>query len=527
MLHTTKPLDQSPTKAAPPPNKFSAVHVNRVLRTIGGGTPQERQALWLRAVAKRTSALRPDLETGIQDILGVHPADEDLLQGLTIGEIGVCYEALLAEADANGRRSSGQFFTPDDAANFMAEQSLQFPAGIWIDPCCGVGNLAWHLAATRNNPGTFTRDSLMLIDMDEVALQSAVALISAQFLAPGDIEGLYKLRENSKCRNFLSPEPLPKFDFAILNPPYARTAENINFESSKSRDLSAYFLEKVSSISRGYISVTPASYLSAPKFETLRRVVNANSAGGKIFIYDNVPDTLFRGYKYGSANTSKTNFVRAAITVSKPEDRGWLTTPILRWQSTHRREMFKQSPLLLTPRRIGPHGEWTKLYPELVKTWDYLAGQRTSVADLTVDWETEFHLDVGLTPRYFISAAYRNLSRSSKSILYFKNESDRDHAATVLNSSVPYIWWRVLDGGVTLPKRILNSTPLPPIQGVKELARELRASESNSIVTKLNAGKLNENVKHPVGIVNLLNSRLLPTGAGLEMLYSNNMFPLS
>ncbi|NMX12561.1 SAM-dependent DNA methyltransferase, partial [Mobiluncus mulieris] len=63
--------------------------------------------------------------------------DTNPLEGLSIGEIAVCYEALLATLDSRRRRSAGQFFTPDDAAAFMAVQSRDFPVGTWLDPCCG------------------------------------------------------------------------------------------------------------------------------------------------------------------------------------------------------------------------------------------------------------------------------------------------------------------------------------------------------------------------------------------------------
>ena len=226
-------------------------------------------------------------------------------------------------------------------------------------------------------------------------------------------------------------------------------------------------------------------------------------------------------------NTSSTNFVRAAITVCSPEDTFWRITPIIRWRSADRPRIFELAPALLAERQIGPDGEWVKLLPELADMWKELSAQQTTVRDLVVKQETPYSLTVGMTPRYYISAAYRNLSRGSKSILYFPTEEARDQAFLTLNSSIPYLWWRGLDGGVTLPRRVLMSTPVPLVplkeKPFAELVRELRDTEDGSITTKLNAGKINENVKRDPNLVSRLTEALLGASYDLSALYTENM----
>jgi hypothetical protein len=257
-------------------------------------------------------------------------------------------------------------------------------------------------------------------------------------------------------------------------------------------------------------------------------VLDRTSDGGDIYVFDNVPDTLFRGYKFGSNNTSKTNFVRAAITVCKPGATEWQVTPIIRWQASARARMFEECASLLAPLRLGPHGEWAKLGRGLQNVWDALLNETETISDLVTSDETEYTLDVALTPRYYISATHRTLDRGSKATLHFRTAADRDRAAIVLNSSVPYLWWRALDGGVTLPRRVLMSVPVPRISGVyQELLDRLRASEDANLVTKLNAGRENENVKHPEDLVEALNDVVLPAGRDLRLLYANSMFPLA
>lgn len=507
--------------------RFSATTVTRVVKSLSASTQSETRQRWLQTVAARVVALRPDLAESLLDVLQVKPAETDLIRGMTIGEVGVCYEALLAGLNKATRKAAGQFFTPDDAAEFMAQQAVVFPAGVWMDPCCGVGNLSWHLAAAQDDPKSFVRDSLILIDRDPTALRSAVALLAADYLGEGDTGGVAALWERSCVRDFLSRETLPPHDYVIVNPPYARDRVRSGFSTSKAQELYAYFIERVACTSTGFVAVTPASYLAAPKFAAVRDVLEQRMRGGDVFVFDNVPDTLFRGYKFGSSNTSKTNFVRAAITVCSPEATGWEITPILRWKSVSRETMFARCSVLLSPRVVGPHGEWVKLFPEHHNAWDYLRTLPDSVGSLTTREQTPYSLTVGLTPRYYISAAFRELERGSKATLYFASAETRDRAAVALNSSIPYLWWRALDGGVTLPRRVLNSVPVPSAtKNTTRLARTLEDAEGLSLTIKLNAGKQNENVKHPRSLIAELDEECFPSSVvpPMDRLYSEDMF---
>lgn len=511
------------------PRPFRAAEVTRVVEGLLEPTRASSLRNWRRAVAATTAAKRPDLAPALAHTLEAQPFEDgtDPLKNFTIGEISVCYEALIAALDSDRRKASGQYFTPDDAARFMAGQSANFPEGTWLDPCCGVGNLAWHLADSQEQSATFVRERLSLIDRDETALRSAVALIGADFLMEGDEGGLAALHQRSHVRDFLHGSALPAHDFVIANPPYARAAYRPDMKTGVTRELYANFLERIATQSRGLIAVTPASYLSALKFEPLRTILDTETEGGRVFVFDNVPDTLFRGYKFGSTNTSKTNFVRAAITVCAPGVQGWSLTPIIRWKALNRAKMFQLAPTLLTPRHLGPSGEWVKIHPDLAQLWESLSATRTVLSDLVVPRKTEFSLCVATTPRYYISAAYRDLRRASKVTLYFANEDERDRAALVLNSSIPYLWWRGLDGGVTLPRRVLASVPIPltgPLtKEQKRLAQTLRDTEESALVTKLNAGNVNENVKRDPALVQELNEELLGQMPDLRVLYSEDM----
>lgn len=508
---------------------FSASAVTRTVRDLLADTKAQTRRNWLRAVVTSSAAQRQDLAGAVAQMLDADPFEDghNPLEGLTIGEVGVCYEALMAMSDSAGRKAAGQYFTPDDAARFMAQQSTEFPAGTWMDPCCGVGNLSWHLAAVQADPAEFVRDRLVLVDIDRTALLTAVALIGTDYLAEGDAEGLQALHERAVVRDFLARKALPEHDYVIVNPPYGRTQTRPGLSTQDTREFFAYFLERVAASSRGFIAVTPASYLSAPKFQVLRDVLDEETGGGRVFVFDNVPDTLFRGYKFGSSNTSSTNFVRAAITVCAPGDESWQVTPIIRWRSVNRARVFTLAPELLAPRQVGPAGEWAKLAPELLPAWEALREVPRTLKDMVVRQATPYSLTVGMTPRYYISAAFRDLDRGSKATLHFRTEQERDQAALALNSSIPYLWWRVLDGGVTLPRRVLLSTPIPdvPVEEEKfaDLVQDLQDTEDDSITTKLNAGRHNENVKRDPALVRRLNEALLGTAPDLRSLYTEDM----
>jgi|GEM_PF-6152719 len=435
--------------------------VTAAIRALYSPDKRATQANWLGAVAALVAAQRHnDLASQLVNHLGAVPLETNLLDGMSIGEIGVIYEALVALSDHRTRRSQGQYFTPDDVAAFMASHASRFPEGVWLDPCCGVGNLSFHLAAAMPDSGAFVARRLSLIDLDPIALKTAQALLIANFANDGDFDALPALVRRSHVRDFLDTAELPSHEFAIVNPPYARTTRDERFVSAEAGELYAYFLERVASESNGFIAITPASHLGGVKYASLRGLLG-RLPGGDVFVFDNVPDTCFRGYKYGSTNTSKTNFVRAAITVVAPSDSAWRITPILRWAAKSRRRMWEGAPSLLLPRRKGPGGEWAKVMPGTETVWDALAGSEHRLRDLVSKVETPYRLHIASTPRYYITATKRDLDRGSKHVLYFATQNAMDEAYVLLNSSLPYWWWRCIDGGdhVTLANATCHPDP--------------------------------------------------------------------
>lgn len=502
---------------------------SRAISTLRGTDRDVVQANWLAALGRFVLDLRPDIGLQIAEYLGQPPTDANVLHGLTIGDLSVVYEALLALSDHGSRKNAGQFFTPDDVAEFMAAFGAEFDSEKrWIDPCCGVGNLAWHLSSRIGDTSAeFIRDRLVLVDRDPVALKSAVAIMVASFAAWDDKSALPSLAANSYVRDFLSDEKLPEYDFAILNPPYARSTDYSGYTTAPSRDLYAFFFERILRTSKGYIAITPASFLTGGKYSALRELLDDQPHGGKVFVFDNVPDTCFRGFKFGSTNTSKTNFVRAAVTVSHHGLSDWTTTPILRWASASRARMFANAETFLTRRRKTSMDTWVKLMPGSDKLWDSLSEGQETLLDLTSSDATTWRLDVASTPRYYISASTRMLDRSSKHVLYFRNETDLNTAYAVLNSSLAYWWWRSVDGGITLSRRALHTMPIPAFAKPLDMAltQALRQSDEADVVSKLNAGRQNENVRRSIDLRRRVDETVLgEVPSWTTLLYAADMF---
>jgi len=469
---------------------------------------------WLSILATHISS-RPELNYILQndvfrktDIL-----DKDLLAGLSIGEIGVLYEYSVSRVDPKSRKDNGQYFTPDDVAIFMADYQSTFPDGIWLDPCCGVGNLSWHLVARQDSPEYFLLNNIFLSDRDELALLIARTLLTAAF--QNEITNLFEAIESKFIVfDFLSVADygddgvfktsdelsrIPSHDFVIVNPPYLAVKQDHRFESANAGDLYAYFLENIIKTSRGFISVTPQSFTNAGKFKILRRLLLSKFSDLTIFAFDNVPANIFRGIKFGSKNSNKANSIRAAIMIARPGEGQHRISSLLRWKNDERQALF-----LLAPYSLSVCTFTEEYFPKIGIGYEKLyelTHQAPKLREICVSQPTDYPLYVPSSPRYYISALKAPVNRASFHTIHFPNAESRDKAYLILNSSLAYWWWRVRDGGMTLSLETLMSTPLSPVVLDENLIQKLGRSEQTNRVYKQNAGQVQENVKHDLKLL--------------------------
>ena len=451
--------------------------------------------------------------------------DADILDSLSIGEIGTLYEFSLTLINRDKRKQQGQYFTPDDVAQVMAKKTLSFPEGkIWVDPCSGVGNLSFWLVKLQKDPESFLINKLYLIDKDAFALFIARTLFTLAF--QNKSKNLFlDIAPRFIVADFLFSSNLPAFDFAILNPPYVEVEPDNKFETAKARNLYAYFLERVIKLSKGFISISPQTFTHAQRFRSLRQLLLTNMKDISIYCFDNVPDTIFRGIKFGSTNTNKVNSTRAAIIVAKAESKfpSFRITPLLRWRAQERPKMLEHIDDYLTNVEPSPD-IFPKIQKDLLPLYKDIRKIKKCLANIVSSRQTRYKLIVPSTPRYFISALRREVRRSSFRILYFYNKQDYDLAYLLLNSCFAYWWWRINDGGMTISEKtllslpILDNIPIDPL-----LISELEQSELTNRVVKRNAGKDNENVKHNTELVEKIDQRLFPKFApALKRLHNNS-----
>jgi hypothetical protein len=468
---------------------------------------------------------------------GVQAASQNLLAGLSIGDIGVLYEYSVAYLDPASRKKNGQYFTPDDVAVLMATEAKKFPKGVWLDPCSGIGNLSWHLVNLQSDPEAFLRKYIVLSDRDALALLIARVLFTISF--ERDSKNLfYDIQEKFVVFDFLSVSDtqtlgpnesglaqIPAHDFVIVNPPYLAIEQDSRFETGRAGDLYAYFLENIIKTSRGFVSVTPQSFTNAEKFRPLRNLLIRSFPNITIYVFDNVPANLFRGIKFGSKNTNTANSVRAAITIAKSGKAEHRISSLLRWRSDQRQQLFSSLDLFLATIRLT-EDYFPKVNPVFLKLYlESTGSQHQTLGALCASRPTEFELHVPTSPRYFISALKQPVDRSSQRTLYFRTKKDMDMAYLLINSSYMYWWWRVRDGGMTLSQETLFSLPVPSFANSAALVKKLEESEKVNKVYKQNAGAPRENVKHPQELVFQVTNLVKPAWAkSLLLTHENSEF---
>lgn len=440
-------------------------------------------------------------------------ATSDVLRHLTVGEVSFLYEYSLAYNNRSKRKDEGQYFTPDDVSQFLAGHARNFPKNItWVDPCSGIGNLSYWLVKQQRSPEQFVQNNLYLIDKDPLALLIARVLFTLAFQK--DEPRLFtKLAPRFVCRDFLTATDLPAFDAAILNPPYVSGVKMNAFKTAPTGNLYAYFLERVAShCPAGYISITPQTFTNAQSFRSLRSIILAAHNNLDVFCFDNIPDNIFSGIKFGSVNTNKVNSTRAGVIVAtqgtQPAHR---ITPLLRWRTHERAQMLESAADFLASAAFTEN-LFPKVSKELRSFYDDVMTFATRLHDVVTEQSTDYALQVPTTPRYFISANKSPVQRTSYKILYFASEHDMNRAYVVLNSSYMYWWWRVNDGGMTISEKTLLTLPLPDVNArhMRDMVTALERSEQTSKVVKRNAGKATENVKHPAELVQKLTHMLFP-----------------
>lgn len=499
---------------------------------------------WIAYVAHIVAVLRPDLSLNgsldINETIKTSIIDEH--RETILEDADELYEYGLAYADKDNKKKLGQYYTPTDTALFMSEVLLDLVDNIMtfhdvkrvIEPCCGTGRLITSLLTEMESRDIDVWDvicnKLLLCDIDETALMIAQAGILVRFApidASIDISGTNSTIR-CYCGDFLA-DGAPSVcadDIVIQNPPYGRVdGSRYHYETSRINDWYPMFLERISGAAAA-VSITPQSFIGAPSYASLRKVLDERS-GGRIWSYDIVPSGMFCGRKHGIFNTNHANSVRAAIVLTSSENKGkgFVTAPMLRWHADERPSLFEASRDVMPsemPDVCSEHGAepWMKAPYVIKKMFDRMMlqsdtttiGNISTIVDSDVTEGNVIYIPTSL--RYYTSASRRRPLRSSMTALSFDDETDMCLAYLTLNSTVAYAWWRMYDGGITITKALLKTIPIfrgaVDIDAVVQQAKTLMNTESEHVNIKMNAGKPNESVKFPQSVLDENTALLIP-----------------
>lgn len=438
---------------------------------------------------------------------------------------GELYEAGLAEIDKKDKKKSGQYYTPSDVSKLMATWLLDLDGLNVCDVGCGTGNLIisyLDLLKPEEVKSLLINKRIFLYDFDKIALTIAQYSIALLY-------GLEYLNNiNTIYGDFLNSEVvLPDNSKVISNPPYAKYNDIpeswTNSEIQvKTKEYYSAFIEKIALSGLQSVILTPYSFLGGSKFQELRDLLS--SYNGFIVAFDNIPGNIFNGRKHGIFNSNTANSVRAAITVIENKENvyGFKTTPLIRFKNSERDRLLDSNllkGLLSKEYRITTLED--KMFPRChielescMNTWKSKSNE-TLKEFVSNSKETDV-IYMPNTCRYYTTASRKKLSRDGYITLNVENRDKFNYLYCLINSSFVYWWWRVYDGGITYPKGLLDSVPIfydlltyEDKEFFSEITDKMVEKESNFTTAKLNAGKIQENIKFPKKYRDVLNKKFL------------------
>ena len=445
---------------------------------------------------------------------------------LNVDRFGELYEIGLAIQDKNLKKKSGQYYTPDDVAIVMAKWLQKSKGSVVCDVACGTGKLILtylDLIGYEEARKLISSGKLYLYDFDNVALKICRTTIAIKY----GLDVATSIHDVF-CDFLDCSIELPDDCKVISNPPYAQIDLIQEYWEHTdvlmdTRELYSSFMEKIFNQAMSTVIITPFSFLSGNKFYSLRKEMS-KIGYGFVVSFDNVPGNIFCGRKHGIFNTNTANSVRAAITVlyKSEEKKGFRISPLIRFKNEERKRLLDIDLLESSLPNSYQIVDSTKKQFEKVEKGmyslfsDWEDKSQFKTKDLLSKQKTPFLIDMPNTCRYYTTASARKLNRTGSITMYVKTEREFNFLYCFINSSFTYWWWRVYDGGIIYPIGLLNAMPIPINLLTSEddaffatITKTLMDEEKKYIVTKMNAGVLQENIKFPARYRELINKRIV------------------
>ncbi len=467
---------------------------------------------------------------------------------IKVSDFGDLYEYGLAFEDKYNKKSSGQYYTPNDVSLVLSQWFDETEGYNICDVGCGSGNLILSyldLIGRDRAEEILSSGRLYLYDNDKIALNICKTTILFKY-------GLnFSNKIHDICCDFLDKNiVLPENCKVISNPPYATITQygnkwNITQIIADTKEYYAAFMEKILHQSTGAVIITPYSFMGGRKFYSLRKAMNDHS--GFIVSFDNVPGNVFQGKKHGIFNTNTSNSVRAAITVvqNKNNIKGFKVSPLIRFKNEEREKLFntkvlekfvsKERQIITQDRQL--YYKCDSRLTEVFKIWTDKS--TASLSDYISKDDEGYRICVPNTCRYFSVASDKNLNRSGKITIRVQDKDVYNYIFCMINSSFAYWHWRLYDGGITYQKNTLLDMPLffdllteQDKEFFKNMTGDMISNANKYTVYKNNVGK-QENIKYPKQYRDKINKRIFQIlgidkdSSVLDIIHSNMALEIS
>lgn len=442
---------------------------------------------------------------------------------LSVPNLSELYEIGLMLQNKQNKKKYGQYYTPDDVAGIMADFLSDLKGENICDVACGTGKLIityLDLIGKDEAVKLISDGHLYLYDNDETALNICKTILEVKY--GNDIVRNLNIVHGDFLNKSIT---LPHNSKVICNPPYSCIESASDewdecYASEGTKELYAMFMEKIMKQSICSVIITPHSFIGSRKFYHLRK--SMNQYNGFIASFDNVPGNIFCGRKHGIFNTNTANSVRAAITVvgNKPDRNGFCLTPLIRFKNSERKKLLQknivkdfinETPQIIT-KECPSYCKCDKHLSEIWETWKQKSNR---CLNDYLDKKGKYQLSMPKTCRYYTVASQGVMKRSGQITFHVNDEDIFNFIYCLINSSFVYWYWRMYDGGITYPQKLLRSIPLfydllneEDKQFFRNTAEKMLSSASRYVIYKKNF-KIQESIKFPRNYRDIINRRLL------------------
>lgn len=250
-------------------------------------------------------------------LLFVHQAMRNIdLHSASYDPFGDVYEVFTG---SGVRGQEGQFFTPQNAVNFLVEVVNPQPGERIIDPACGSG--AFLSAATRHlirageSPEAAV-SSVFGVDKDSYLSQLTMARLSLLTLRSARVFSADSLAlQDDQGQPFPLSDQLAHFDVVLANPPFGTKIVAVSREVQASFDLG--YKWKLDRLTGRYVKSAELQTNVPPQVLFIERLLSFARPGGRLGMV--VPESLLSSISYRYVTQYIQERAQIKLVVGMPE----------------------------------------------------------------------------------------------------------------------------------------------------------------------------------------------------------------